>query len=79
MGLASEAGDPLIHPKYESIEDLNNGFVIVGRQGKYGLLTTEGRSTIPMIHSRLVHDPFNEIYLSVTSPTWQTIKLYTEL
>lgn len=78
MGLVSEAGDPLIHPKYESIEDLNNGFVIVGRQGKYGLLTTEGRSTIPMIHSRLVHDPFNEVYFSVSSPGWKTIKLTIE-
>ena len=75
MGLVSEAGEPLIHPKYESVRDLNNGFVMVGRNGKYGLLTTEGRPTIPMIHSRLIHDPFNEVYFSVSSPGWETIKL----
>ena len=75
MGLVSDAGEPLVHPKYESVRDLNNGFVIVGRRGKYGLLTTEGRPTIPMIHSRLIHDPHNEVYFSVTSPAWQTIKL----
>ena len=79
MGLVSAAGKPLVHPKYESVQDLNNGFVMVGRRGKYGLLTTEGRPTIPMIHSRLVYDPYNEIYFSVTSPAWQTIKLSTEL
>ncbi len=78
MGLVSEAGAPLVHPKYESVEDLNNGFVMVGRKGKYGLLTTEGRPTIPMIHSRLIHDPYNEVYFSVTSPAWQTIKLEIE-
>ena len=75
MGLVSEAGAPLVHPKYESVEDLNNGFVMVGRKGKYGLLTIEGRPTIPMIHSRLIHDPYNEVYFSVSSPPWQTIKL----
>lgn len=75
MGLVSEAGKPLVHPKYESVADLNNGFVMVGRKGKYGLLTTEGRPTIPMIHSRFIHDPYNEIYFSVTSPGWETVKL----
>ena len=78
MGLVSEAGEPLVHPKYESVRDLNNGFVMVGRKGKYGLLTTEGRPTIPMIHARLIHDPYNEVYFSVTSPGWQTIKLDAE-
>lgn len=75
MGLVSESGNPLIHPKYESVEDLNNGFVMVGRKGKYGLLTVEGRPTIPMVHSRLIHDPHNEVYFSVTSPGWKTVKL----
>ncbi len=78
MGLVSEAGEPLIYPKYESVEDLNNGFVVVGRKGKYGLLTAKGRPTIPMVHSRLIHDPYNEVYFSVSSPTWQTIKLEIE-
>jgi hypothetical protein len=79
MGLVSEVGEPLIHPKYESVKDLNNGFAMVGRNGKYGLLTTKGRPTIPMVHSRLIHDPYNEIYFSVTSPAWQTIKLDADL
>ncbi len=78
MGLVSEAGKPLVHPKYELVRDLNNGFVMVGRRGKYGLLTTEGRPTIPMIHARLIHDLYNEVYFSVTSPGWQTIKLDAE-
>ncbi len=78
MGLVSKAGKPLVHPKYESVADLNNGFVMVGRKGKYGLLTVEGRPTIPMVHARLIHDPYNEIYFSVTSPGWETIKLTVE-
>ncbi len=78
MGLVSQTGQPLVHPKYASVVDLNNGFVMVGRNGKYGLLTEEGRSTIPMIHSRFIHDPHNEVYFSVTSPTWKTLKISSQ-
>ena len=78
VGLVSAEGKPLIHPKYESIEDLGNGYVIAGRNGKYGLLTVEGRTTIPMVHKELIHDPYNEVYLSVTRPAWQSVELAEE-
>ena len=77
-GLVSDQGQPLIHPKYESVVDLNNGYVIVGRKGKYGLLTIEGRTTIPMVHQKLIYDPYNEIYLTVTRPSWQQVKIEVE-
>ena len=75
VGLVSDEGTPLIHPKYESIEDLENGYVIAGRNGKYGLLTVAGRTTIPMVHRELIYDPYNEVYLSVKRPSWQKVKL----
>lgn len=75
VGLVSAEGRPLIHPKYESVDDLGNGYVIVSRNEKYGLLTVEGRPTIPMIHPKLVHDPYNELYLTVTQPSGQKITL----
>ena len=78
VGLVSAEGKPLIHPKYQSIEDLNNGYVIAGRNGKYGLLTVEGRTTIPMVHKELIHDPYNEVYLSVSRPTWEEVTLGEE-
>ena len=78
VGLVSNEGKPLIYPKYESITDLNNGYVIVGRNGKHGLLTVEGRTTIPMVHKELIHDPYNEVYLSVTRPSWQTVALKSD-
>ena len=75
VGLVSEAGEPLIYPKYQSIQDLSNGYVIAGRNGKYGLLTVQGRTTIPMVHQELIHDPYNEVYLSVVHPTWQKVEV----
>lgn len=78
VGLVSEEGQPLIYPKYESVVDLNNGYVIIGRKGKYGLLTTAGRPTIPMVHQALIYDPYNEIYLAVTRPSWQQVKIDVE-
>ena len=75
VGLISKEGKPLIHPKYESVEDLGNGYVIVSRRGKFGLLTVGGRTTVPMIHPQLTHDPFNEVYLTVTQPKWKPMDL----
>ena len=75
MGLASATGKLLIFPKYDTLEDLGNGFVMVSRQGKWGLLAKNGRSTIPLIHSTLLYDPFNQVYLAREKPQWETIEM----
>ena len=75
VGLASATGKLLIFPKYDTLEDLDNGFVMVSRQGKWGLLAINGRSTIPMIHTTLLYDPFNQVYLAQEKPRWETLKV----
>jgi hypothetical protein len=45
FGLANAEGHVLVTPKYHMIEDLNNNYVIVERDGKYGVVTVQGIST----------------------------------
>ena len=40
--LLMQEGNVLINPKYHSLEDLNNNYVIVARDGKYGVITLTG-------------------------------------
>src|SRR5690606_41126667 len=55
-GLADKDGRLNVIPKYHTVIDLNNGYVIVERDGKYGLPTTQGISTIPLMYDNLIYD-----------------------
>ncbi|WPP49014.1 WG repeat-containing protein [Catalinimonas niigatensis] len=75
VGLVSSDGHPLIYPKYDSLEDLGNGFVIISRNDRYGLLTMQGRSTIPLRYNNIKYDPFNDLYLVLEEQGWKTIDI----
>lgn len=73
VGLVSNEGHILIYPKYDSLEDLGNGYVIISRNKRYGLLTLQGRSTIPLKYDNIKYDPYNELYLVMEEQGWKTI------
>ncbi|MGB3588573.1 MAG: WG repeat-containing protein, partial [Tunicatimonas sp.] len=75
VGLVSASGKMLIHPKYDALEDLGNGYVIIRRGERYGLVTLNGRSTIPLKHDGLIYDSFNDVYLALEKPTWKTLDI----
>lgn len=72
-GLADARGAVIIHPKYHELTDTGNGYVIVQRGGKFGLLTLGGVSTIPMIYDGLRYDPLHQQYLGLKVSPWQTV------
>jgi hypothetical protein len=74
-GLVSETGRLLIYPKYDWLKDLNNGFVIIRRNERFGLLTTNGRSTIPLKYDDLRYDPYNDLYLALEEQKWQSMNV----
>ena len=75
IGLVSETGSQLIHPKYDSLEDLGNGYVIISRGDNYGLLTTQGMSTIPLKYDMIKHDAYNDTYLVLERQRWKTLDI----
>ncbi|MFP4089564.1 MAG: WG repeat-containing protein [Cyclobacteriaceae bacterium] len=74
-GLVNEKGMTLIYPKYDSLEDLGNGYVIISRNGRFGLLTTSGRSTIPLSYDDIRYDPYNNVYLVLKKQGWKTLEI----
>jgi hypothetical protein len=73
IGLVSETGRQLIYPKYDSLDDLGNGYVIISRDGQYGLLTTRGMSTIPLKYDMIKYDPYNDHYLVLEKQKWKNL------
>lgn len=73
-GLADTDGRLIINPKYDELTDLNNGYVIVARDKKFGVLTLQGISTIPLVYDGLVYDPFHSEYIAVKKASWETMK-----
>jgi hypothetical protein len=72
-GLADPYGNVLLHPKYHSLLDLNNGYVIIEQEGKYGLVTLQGISTIPQVYDQLVYDRERNRYLALKKSEWTEI------
>ena len=73
-GLADPRGNVLIEPRFDLLQNLGNGFVIAGRAGKFGLLTLQGFSVVPMIYDGLVFDPEGNQYLALVKSPWKELK-----
>jgi hypothetical protein len=41
-GISDDKGVMIINPKFDQLEYLSNGYMIVGRDGKFGLLNEQG-------------------------------------
>ncbi len=72
-GLANKEGQVIIEPKFEELVDLGNGYLIAQRDGKFGLVTIEGISTIPLIYDNLIYNPKKNNYLVMKVAEWESI------
>ena len=70
----------MINPKYHKLKDLNNGYIIVERDGKYGAITLQGISTIPLIYDFLSYDfPINLFLSRMVKSEWTRMEVRTEV
>ena len=74
-GLADPRGNVLIEPRFDVLRNGGKGYVIAGRAGKFGLLTLQGFSKVPMIYDGLVEDHGNNQYIAVTTAPWKELKV----
>ncbi len=70
-GLIDKQGKQLIYPKYDQIKDLDNGYVIIKRNNKLGLISLEGIHTIPLAFDILEYDSINNVYLAGKHSNWE--------
>ena len=70
QGLSDASGNILFEPQFDKVEDLQNGYVLVERENKFGLLTLDGLSTIPLAYDTLVYDKEENQYLAQRKAVW---------
>ena len=75
MGLVKKDGYEVFFPKYESVEDLGNGYIIVGNNGKFGLINEKGIYTIPMQYQKLEYDASSDLYFGLKAANWENITI----
>jgi hypothetical protein len=74
QGLSESNGQLIVNAKYDFIEDLGNGYIIVERDEKFGVITAEGLSTIPLIYDGIKYDRFHNQYLALKRASWEVVK-----
>src|SRR5690606_9099563 len=72
-GLVDTDGKILVHPKHDLLKDLDNGYVVISRNKKYGLLTTNGISTIPLVYDSLIYNPYDDVYYASKRTSWKKL------
>ncbi|HEY9044677.1 MAG TPA: WG repeat-containing protein [Ohtaekwangia sp.] len=73
-GLADATGKILILPRFHKLEDAGNGFAIVERDGKYGVINLQGISTIPLMYDFIQYDRYNDFFIAQKKSLWTNFK-----
>jgi hypothetical protein len=74
VGLADADGNVLLQPKYDSVEDLGNGYAIVKQHEKFGLVSLQGISTIPIQFDQLIYMPERNVFLGLKRSEFTELK-----
>jgi hypothetical protein len=74
-GLVDPTGKVITYPRYHTFEFLDNGYCIVGKHGKLGLIDENGKTLIPSLYDEIEYDPHNDLYLLTKEFPWETIDL----
>lgn len=72
-GLANTDGTLIRAPQYDSIEQLENGFFLVSKSGKFGVISLKGEDVVPVAYETI--QQFNNSFLGSKASDWETIKL----
>ena len=75
IGLADESGNILVEPRFDFLQDLENGYLIVSRDKKYGVISINGLSIIPLIYDALSYDVNRHQYLALKKAEWRDFNL----
>lgn len=73
LGLANYKGHVLIEPRFDELQLLPNGLVIVRNDEKWGVLTTDGMPVVPLIYSFIKYNPASNQFLANKKAEWKLL------
>jgi hypothetical protein len=69
-GIAKADGKVLIEPRYDYLRVLPNSQILVGLNGKFGVLSEDGLNVIPIMYKSLEYDRDKNLYLAHLQSDW---------
>jgi hypothetical protein len=75
IGLANLKGRLLVEPRFDFLQVLANNQLIVGINNRFGVISSDGLSIIPVTYSSMEYDNSKNLYLSHLTSEWTTLKL----
>lgn len=73
MGLIDSLGNTLLRPTYEFLSFPSGGVMVAQKEGKYGLIRTDGSSVIPMGASYIYHLTTNRYLIQQANDTYSVV------
>jgi hypothetical protein len=73
-GLADEKGNVLIEPRFDQLDIIDDDHILVSN-GKWGVLSSNGLSLVPMIYDQLLFVKEKGVYLALKNSEWQSLEL----
>ena len=73
-GLATLEGKILVEARYNYLRDLPNSQLLVGLDKKFGIISSDGLSIVPIIYSSLEYDEAKNLYLAHQEAEWTTLR-----
>ncbi|WP_085828963.1 WG repeat-containing protein [Clostridium massiliodielmoense] len=74
MGLINKTGKILTNPQFDEPINFINGFAIVSKQGKFGVLDTKGNYKIPVKYDEIKHI-YKNYYIAKLDNKWGVIDI----
>ena len=70
--MADNNGHLKLFPKFESLIDLGNGYIISKRKNRKGLISVNSVIIIPQIYDEIIYDHYSGLYLCGKKTGWET-------
>lgn len=73
QGLADATGRILIQPRFDTLIDTGNGYAIVSKQGKSGLVNYNGVATVPQVYDYIAFDKESDVFMAMKKAPWTAV------
>ncbi|MDH5381332.1 MAG: WG repeat-containing protein, partial [Cyclobacteriaceae bacterium] len=70
-GLVDSSGKVLVNYVFDELYDLNNGYVLVEKMGKMGVVNMEGLYVIPRSYDQIVYEKTRGYFLVKQNMNWR--------
>lgn len=75
LGLADELGNVTVEPRFNSLQEAGNHFLLACRDKKWGAITEQGLSIVPLVYDQLRYIGATRLFLAQKKSAWKQAEM----